>query len=316
MKKIIVILNILVCVILLTTCSKVVKPKIGFSVYDMKFGFFKEMEKGTRSRLKELGYELIIRDQQSSTERQISGCRELINDGVKVLIVSPINSTSMSQIVKEAHSKNIPVIINDVGGGGADFDAFVVSDSIEGGRLAGEYLKEKFVSEKKTGSINIVIFRNSREVPAAYKRGDGFLEIANEFRWNIIADTIAKGEHDTAYSIMKKLLKENSRIDAVFCTNDPMALGVLKACTEMSRKDVRIIGFNGDNDALRSILNGKMTATIQQYPYAMGEIAADLSDMLIKRTTIDFDLQKERTILVPVTLIDKNNVEDAFKALH
>jgi len=235
---------------------------------------------------------------------------------VEVLIVSPINSTVMPQIVDEAHSKNIPVIVNDIGGGGADYDAFVVSDSIEGGRMAGEYLQGVFLSAKKAGNVNVVVLRNNPEVSAAHNRGNGFLEIAHEYGWNVVADIVAKGEHDTAYSMMKQLLEDNERIDAVFCTNDPMALGVSKACGEMGREDIKVIGFNGDNEALKAIREGKMLATIQQYPYAMGEIAADLADMMIKKTAIDFDLQEEKTILVPVTLIDKNNVEDAFKALH
>jgi ribose transport system substrate-binding protein len=222
----------------------------------------------------------------------------------------------MEQIINEAHSKNIPVIVNDIGGGGADYDAFVVSDTIEGGRLAGEYLQGRFVSEKKTGKINVVVLRNSPEVYVAHSRGDGFLEIAHDYGWNVIADDVAMGEHDAAYLKMKQLLKDNSQIDAVFCTNDPMALGVFNACKEMGRQNIKVIGFNGDNDALKAISNGEMTATIQQYPYAMGQIAADLADMLIKGMVIDFDLQKEKTILVPVTLVDKNNVEDAFKALH
>jgi ribose transport system substrate-binding protein len=316
MRKIIVILSIVMCLILVTACEKSNRPKIGFSIYDMKFDFFKEMEKGTRTHLKELGYEIIVHDQKSNTERQISGCKELISKGVEVLIVSPINSTVMSQIVDVAHLNNIPVIINDVGGGGANYDAFIVSDCIGGGRLAGEYLKEEFISERRANNVNVVILRNSPEVSAAYSRGDGFLEIASECRWSVIADMVAEGEYDSAYSIMKQLLNDNNQIDAVFCTNDPMALGVSYACKELGKEGIKIIGFNGDIEALKAIREGKITATIQQYPYAMGEIAADLADMLIKKIDVDFDLPDEKTILVPVTLIDKNNVEDAFRALH
>lgn len=289
---------------------------IGFSVYDMKFDFFQEMEMGTRTHLKELGYDLIVFDQKSSTERQLAGCQELINKGVKVLIVSPINSTVMDQIVNEAHAKNIPVIVNDIGAENSAYDAFVVADCIGGGRMAGEYLYNLFASEKKNSDIHVISFRNSPQVAAAYSRADGFLEIANEFGWHIIADEVADGEKEAATMLMKKLLEENSVIDAVFCTNDPMALGVLQACKEAKRENIKVIGFNGDIAALKAIREGEMTATIQQYPYAMGEIAADIADMLIKKTPVEFDIPQTKTILIPVTLIDKQNVEDAFKALH
>ena len=316
MKAICIILAIVVLISILPGCTKDDRPQVGFSVYDMKFDFFKEMEKGTRTHLRELGYDLIVYDQKSSTENQINGCRELLEKGVEVLIVSPIDTTAMEQIVEEAHQYNVPVIINDIGGGGSDYDAFVVSDSIEGGRMAGEYLHSILLEQNKIEDINVVVFRNNPQVAVAYSRGDGFLEIANEYRWNTVEDMVAEGEMETAYTMMKELLKESKDIDAVFCTNDPMALGVVMACEEENITDINIIGFNGDVDALRAIREGRMLATVQQYSYAMGEIAADLADMMVKDVAIDFDVPEDKTILVPVLLIDSNNVEDAFKALH
>ena len=316
MKVISIILIIAVSIFSLLGCSANTMPQIGYSVYDMKFDFFKEMEKGTRSHLKELGYSLVVDDQKSSTEKQISGCRELLEKGVKVLIVSPIDVTAMEEIVEEAHLYHVPVIINDIGSGGSNYDAFVVSDSIEGGRMAGEYLHSVLLEQNRNDNAGVVVFRNNPQVAVAHSRGDGFLEIANEYGWQTIKDVVAEGEMDTAYNMMKELLKQTTDIDAVFCTNDPMALGVVKACEEEKITNVNIIGFNGDADALKAIRDGRMLATVQQYPYAMGEIAADLADMLYKDIEIDFDIPENKTILVPVMLIDADNVQDAFKALH
>ncbi len=39
---------------------------IGFSVYDMQYGFFQDMEAGTREASEEAGYEYILVDQKSS----------------------------------------------------------------------------------------------------------------------------------------------------------------------------------------------------------------------------------------------------------
>ncbi len=55
MRVISIILIIAVSIFTLLGSSANTMPQIGFSVYDMKFDFFKEMEKATRSHLKELG---------------------------------------------------------------------------------------------------------------------------------------------------------------------------------------------------------------------------------------------------------------------
>lgn len=316
MKAIRILFIIFILILTLLGCNSNNMTQIGFSVYDMKFDFFKEMEKGTRTHLRELGYTLVVDDQKSSTENQISGCRELLQKGVKVLIVSPIDVTAMREIVEEAHGYHVPVIINDIGGGGSDYDAFVLSDGIEGGRMAGEYLHTVLLEQNRDKHARVLVFRNNPQVAVAHSRGDGFLEIANEYGWEIVRDAVVEGEKETAYMMMKNLLKETTDIDAVFCTNDPMALGVAQACEEENIEGVNIIGFNGDIDALKAIRAGRMLATVQQYPYAMGEIAADLADMLYKNVDIDFDIPEEKAILVPVLLIDSDNVEDAFKALH
>jgi ribose transport system substrate-binding protein len=291
------------------------RPVIGISLYDMKFDFFKEMEKGARTHLEEMSYRSVVEDQRSDTNKQIESCLELIGAGIKALIVSPINSTAMSRIIKEAHGKNIYVIVIDIGCNDPNYDAYVVSDGIEGGRMAGEFLKDVLERENKT-TARVAVFRNNPEVAVAHSRGDGFLEIASEYGWYKEADIVAEGETEPAYRKMSEMLRGGSKVDVVFCTNDPMALGVSRACIDNERKDVRIIGFNGDVEALSAIREGKMLATIQMYPYAMGEIAADLADMLIRDVPIDFDLPDSKTVLIPVALIHEGNVDNAYKSLH
>ena len=136
------------------TKSKSSLKKIGFSVYDMKYDYFKQMAKGTEKHLKELGYSMILNDQKSDADLEIKGCNELINQGISALIISPINPEVLSKIVMQAREKKIPVIINDIGGGDSDYDALVVSDCIGGGRMAGEYFEKKLKDKNIQGEIN------------------------------------------------------------------------------------------------------------------------------------------------------------------
>ena len=288
---------------------------VGFSCYDMKFDYFREMEKGMRNRLFDLGYHLMVHDQQGRTDYQIQGCLALMEQDIKALVISPIDPKVLPKIVEQAHIKGIPVIIDDIGGGGSDYDAFVCPDDIECGRMAAEYLQEYLLMSPKQESPTVLIIRNSPTIAGAFSRGKGFREIATAQKW-IIYDIVADGEEDNAYREMKRMLMEAPGIEAVFCTNDPMAIGVVRAIEELGRNDIKVIGVNGDLQALKLIKAGRMLASVQLYPYAMGEIAADVADMLINGQSVDFDSQEERMILMPVRLIDQTNVEEAFEALH
>ncbi len=318
-KKLLLFLAILLVFISGAAVFRFIQPKpigkVGFSCYDMKFDYYKQMEKGMRSRLDDLGYDLIVHDQKSRTDLQIKGCMDMIEQGVEALIISPINPKVLGSIVDAAHEKKIPVILNDIGGGNSDYDVVVISDCIEGGRMAAQYLQEVFTKEGLLPQDTAVgILRNPPTHEGPFSRGDGFREVAEELGWQVF-DNIGEGEEETAYGVTLSMLSQWPEIKAFFCTNDPMAIGVVRACKEMNRSDIRIIGFNGDIQALKLISQGHMLATIQQFPYAMGETGADIVDIFLSGQEIEFDVSEKKQILMPVRLIDQSNVDEARKAL-
>ena len=115
------------------------KQVIGFSVYDMQYGFFQDMEKGTKAAIEAAGYDYKLHDEKSDETQMVSGSIDLINQGIAALIISPNKPEALGPIVEAAHAKKIPVIVDDIGGGGSNYDAIVISDCFGGGKLAAEY---------------------------------------------------------------------------------------------------------------------------------------------------------------------------------
>src|SRR5512142_2611879 len=66
-----------------TTAPAVQQPAkkitIGFSVYDMQYGFFQDMEKGTREAVQASGNDYVLVDQKSSESTMVSATTDLIN---------------------------------------------------------------------------------------------------------------------------------------------------------------------------------------------------------------------------------------------
>ena len=78
------------------------KKKIGFSVYDMQYGFFQEMEKGTREAAQAAGYDYVLVDQKSSESTMVSATQDMINQGISALIISPFKPDALGPIVDAA----------------------------------------------------------------------------------------------------------------------------------------------------------------------------------------------------------------------
>jgi ribose transport system substrate-binding protein len=116
------------------------KKKIGFSVFDMQYGFFQDMEKGTREAAQAAGYDYVLVDEKSSESTMVSATQDLINQGISALIISPFSPNAMGPIVDAAKKKGIPVVVNDIGGGGTAYDVIVISNNAEGGVMAADHL--------------------------------------------------------------------------------------------------------------------------------------------------------------------------------
>lgn len=287
---------------------------IGFSVYDMQYGFFQQMEIGTREKIEALGYEYILHDEKSDETLMVSGCQDLINQGISALIISPHKPEALGPIVEAAHAKGIPVIVDDIGGGGADYDVLVVSDNFHGGELAGEYVVAELMNS--AGSKEVAIIKVEPSAVFAVRRGEGFKAVAEKNGYTVVSELSGHSRPEEGYKIMQDIIVSSPNVQAVFAENDPMAAAAAQACIDAGRSDIMVIGFNGDEIALEAIEAGTMSATIQQVPALMGELTAELADKLINGETLEFDDAVTREIYAPVFLVTADNVEESKARLR
>lgn len=207
----------------------------------------------------------------NAIERQIQIIEDLIDQKIDVFCLIPADSRSLIPTVKKINKSNIPIIIVD---NPLDknlskledikINTYIGSDDYLGGKIAANYFSKKF----KKG--NVFILEGSFGTDAAIDRKKGFIENINK-EFKIIDSVSAYWDKENAYFILKKILTENkNKIDYIFACNDEMALGAVKACEELSKK-IKIVGFDGVEDALNAIINDKMIATVSQFTEKIGE---------------------------------------------
>lgn len=279
---------------------------IGFSVYSMEYEFFQAMEKGTRERVEALGYKYILHDQKGDATEMVTGAIDLIDQGVAALIISPCKPESLSSIVTAAKAKNIPVIVDDIGGGNTDYDVIVVSDCFEGGQQAADYTVE--LLGENTGSKNVAIIKCEPSAVYAVRRGEGYKKNIEAAGFTVVSELSGHSKSEEGYSIMEDLLVSNPDIVAVFAENDNMAVGAANALADAGRNDVIVIGFDGNEEATEAMKAGIMHGTVAQFPNEMGTLTADLADKLIKGETLKYDDETTREIFAAVKLIKKSDV--------
>ena len=105
---------------------------------------------------------------------------------------------------------------------------------------------------------------------------------------------LGAADRDQAYA----MLAAHPEIQGVFCANDKMAVGALKAIKEAGKSGITVIGYDNIADVKPALEAGEMAATIEQHPDLMGKygVRAEVG-------ILDGALQKGREFLVPLEVI-------------
>lgn len=103
--------------------------------------------------------------------------------------------------------------------------------------------------------------------------------------------------------LMQDILDKNTDVDVVMALNDPSALGALAALESKGRENVIVYGVDGTPDVKSLINQSTMVAgTVAQSPISIGQIASEKMYQYLSGSKI------EAEVVIPVTLINKNNI--------
>ncbi|MDR9854966.1 ribose ABC transporter substrate-binding protein RbsB [Paenibacillus sp. VCA1] len=266
--------------------------KIGLSVSTLNNPFFVSLKDGVVAEAKKHGMETIVVDAQNDSAKQSNDVDDLMQKGVNVLLINPTDSAAISTVVQSANNLGIPVITLDRSSDKGDVKALVASDNVKGGRMAAEFI-EKVVGK----GAKVIELEGVAGASATRERGKGFHEVADK-DLNVIAKQTADFDRTKGLNVMENLLQAHPEVQAVFAHNDEMALGAIEAI-QSSGKNIPVVGFDGNEDALKSIKDGKLTATVAQQPELIGQMAVQAANDVLHGKMV------EKSIPAPLKLVTK-----------
>ena len=267
---------------------------IGLSVSTQNNPFFVTLVDGAKKAAKEKNVKLIVVDAGDDAAKQVSDIEDLIAKNISVLIVNPVDSDTVSSVVQSAVNRGIKVISADRVVNGVDIDCQIASDNVLGAELATQFIVDQLGEGAKVAEL-----QGTSGASAAIDRGKGFHNIADD-KLKVAASQPADFDRTKGMTVMENILQANGDIKAVFAANDEMALGAMEAISA-SRKNIVVVGFDATDDAIDSIKEGRMSATIAQQPDLIGATSVETAIRLINGETV------EKSIPVEVTLITAEN---------
>jgi ribose transport system substrate-binding protein len=275
-------MRILALVVALMFSTSALAQTIGLSVSTLNNPFFVTLRDGAQAMADQLGLELLVTDAQDSVSTQINDIEDLIQRGVRVLIVNPTDSDAVVPAVLAANAAGVPVIAVDRGvGAGATLAYYIVSDNVAGGFAAGD-----FICSIIGGSGSVVELEGIPGVSATRERGQGFNDAiaANCPDVTVVARQTANFNRAEGLTVMENILTAQPEIAAVFAHNDEMALGALQAI-EASGRNIVVVGFDATDDAVQAVNDCRMAATVAQLPAQLGAQAVEAAQTILTSGT-------------------------------
>jgi len=292
---------------LFSGCSKKNEPvEVGFLIHALDKERWENDRNYFVEKVNELGGTVEVRIAENDANKQLEQAKQLLANGVGVLVVVPVDQFAAAEIVKEAHTKDIKVISYDRLIKNCKLDFYVSTDNVEIGKLQADYLttikpkgKYALIGGAMTDNNSQFMYLGQMNVlQPLVERGD--IEIVyNEFTqaW----------EEDEGYVHTKRILKTAPDVDAIIAGNDAIAMGAIKALQEVGKEnDVLVAGMDADLRNLQEIVAGHQTCTVYK-PYE--KLAATAADLAVKLARCEecentYQTVSNGAMLVPVVFHD------------
>lgn len=262
MKKLLVLL-LVVAFLIPSAALAEDKITIGLTLPSLAHPFFVYLQKNVMDEAEKLGVEVIAIDAENVAAKQMSIVEDFIAQGVKGVLMSPIGQDALVPAVEALNEAGIPVATVDRKVEGGELLVHVGADNVEGGRVAARYLIEKL-----GGKGSVLELEGTPGASPAIDRKAGFDEVIATSEIKILVSQTAKFERAMGQSVTENLIQVHKDFQGIFGANDEMILGATEAleAAGVDLSKVVTIGYDAIPDALTYIKDGKLDATIEQFP--------------------------------------------------
>jgi ribose transport system substrate-binding protein len=258
--------------------------RIGLTLPGLQFPFFVEMKNDFDQMAAKLGVEVIYIDAQNDSSKQVAAVETFISQKVDGMLISPMTVDSIVPAIEEAVKAGIPVVTVDRKANTDKVLVHVGADNVEGGRAAA-----RFVVQKLGGKGNIIELEGTPGASPAIDRKKGFDEvIAQNPGLKILVSQTAQFDRAKGHDVMENLMQAYPSYGAVFGANDEMIIGAIEAMSsagvDLSKKVT--VGYDATPDAFAYIRQGKLGATVDQFPGKQASQALNYLVDYIKNKTM------------------------------
>jgi ribose transport system substrate-binding protein len=277
------------------------KAKIAVIISTLNNPWFVVLGDSAKARAIKLGYDATVFDSQNDTAKEASHFENVLAGGYQAILFNPTDADGSVANVRKAKQAGVPVFCIDREINSTDAaTAQMLSDNYSGCVELGQHFVKLVGTEGKYAELLGLVGDNN-----TWNRSKGFHSVVDRYPGlKMVAQQTAEFDRAKALEVMESILQKSPDINAVFCGNDAMAMGAYQALLAAGKAGkVKVFGFDGADDVVKAVAEGKIAATVMQFPKTMARSAAENADLYIKgkrdfpqRTPVAVELVNSETV--------------------
>ena len=294
---------------------------IGVCIYQFADNFMTLYRTDLEEYLKDMGYSVTIMDGKNDQNTQTEQINTFLQQGVDVLIINPVQTTSAQTIVDTVSPSGTPIVFinrepdKSVLDSYADKCCYVGADARQSGTYQGELILETETQGDINGDgvITYIMCKGDPEnIDAQYRTEYSIkaLEDAGK-KVNCLYEYLDNWDQTTAQQDVANALSQyGDQIEVVFCNNDAMALGALQSIQQAGRtvgKDIYLVGVDALAEAVQDVLDGNMTGTVLNDDVGQATAAAEAAKLYVEGSAV------EQYYWVDYVKVTKDNASEYVK---
>ena len=257
--------------------------KIGLLLPESKTTRYESVDKPLfEKKLRSLGnYEIIYSNASQDAAKQQQQAESALAQGIKVLVIDPVDAVAAKSIASAAATQQVPVIAYDRFIDSKDISFYVSYDAEKVGELQGHALVDHMKAQGTTGGILMINGSPTDSNAANYKRGAhkaidaSGIPILGEYDtpdW-----TPEKAQDWTAGQISQFGMK----IGGIYAANDGTAGGAIAALMAAGVTPLPpVTGQDAETSALQRLVSGAQYMTVYKAIRDEADAAAVATDQL------------------------------------
>lgn len=264
-------------------------PVIGFSQDSLVLERWKRDIEAFRSAAKDLGARVIVKVADQDAAVQEEQVRELVKEGIDVLVIVANDADRLSDVVREVRARGIPVVSYDRLVRKAGVDLYISFDNEKVGSLMTSAVLEEvpqggylIINGARTDN-NAIMINNGIKHVLQPSIAAGKVRIVSEI-WPVAWD------NDEVRASLELLLPRVAEIQGIVAGDDMLAEEAIRFFSENGRTGlVRVAAQDADLAACQRIAEGTQLATVYKPVQSLALKAAGFAVMLANHEPIETD---------------------------